>query len=122
MDALPQELIDHIHDFRPRHPAALMIEDFMRRIGYNDEQGISFALEDYRQEPDYFDAAHDGARGCVPSFYGWGEEWDDPRVHGGRGPRCVVPPQRRQQPLPWADVEWEMRGLIMDHFLRLEAD
>ena len=107
MQALPQPLIDHIHELRPAHPCAEMIRDFMRRIGYNDEEGISFALEDYRREPNYFDSAHDNARGCVPSFYGFGEEWDDPRVHGGRGPRRVVPPQRRPQPLPWADFDTE---------------
>ena len=84
MEALPHELIDHIRELRPRHPCACMIADFMRRIGYNDEEGISFALEDYRSEPDVFDSAHDGARGCVPSFYGWGDECSDMRLHGLR--------------------------------------
>ena len=90
MEDWPDELQRHIHEYRPIHPCATMIADFMQRIGYNDDEGIRFALEDYRQEPDYFDSAHGGSRGCVPSFYGFGDEWDDPRVHGGRGPRCVV--------------------------------
>ena len=61
-----------------------MIADFMSRIGYNDDEGIIFCLEDYRAEPDYFDARHDGKRGCVKAFYGWGTEFDDLRLHGGR--------------------------------------
>lgn len=102
MESLPPPLQQLIHDSRPVHPCAAMIADFMLRVGYTDDEGISFALEDYRQEPDYFDSAHDGKRGCVPSFYGFGDEWDDPRVHGLRGPRCVVPPQRR----PLEESDW----------------
>ena len=108
MDSVLQELVGLIHKFRPVHPCATLIADFMRRIGYNDEDGILFLLEDYRQEPDYFDARHDGNRGCVNSFYGWGKEWDDPRLHGGRGPRVVVPPQRRssedQEDFDWSPL------------------
>ena len=84
MEGLPEELQARIHDFRPAHPCAKMVADFMDRIGYNDEQGITFCLEDYRAEPDYFDARHDGRRGCVKAFYGWGTEFDDARLHGGR--------------------------------------
>jgi hypothetical protein len=61
-----------------------MIADFMRRIGYNDDEGIRFALNDYKAEPDYFDSEHDGVRGCVRAFYAWGDELGDQRLHGGR--------------------------------------
>ena len=84
MEGLPEELQALIHDFRPVHPCAKMVANFMDRIGYNDEEGITFCLEDYRAEPDYFDARHDGKRGCVKAFYGWGTEVDDFRLHGGR--------------------------------------
>ena len=53
-------------------------------FAYNDEEGIVFCLCDYRAVPDYFDSRHDGKRGCVRSFYSWGDETNDPRLHGGR--------------------------------------
>ena len=84
MEALPDEPIDHIGELRPRHPCAVIIADFMRQIGYNDEEGMWFCLNDYKAEPDYFDARHDGKRGCVRSFYGWGDEFSDMRLHGLR--------------------------------------
>ena len=87
MEGLPENLQARIHEFRPVHPCAKMLSDFMARMGYNDEEGIIFCLEDYRAEPDYFDARHDGKRGCVKAFYGWGTEFDDPRLHGGRRSR-----------------------------------
>ena len=95
MENLPEVLQAHIHELRPVHPCAKMIASFLNRIGYNDDEGMRFCLEDYRQEPDYFDSQYDGKRGCVSAFYGWGEEWNDPRLHGGRGPRVVIPPERK---------------------------
>ena len=84
MEELPEEFQAPLHEFRPVHPCAKMVADFMSRIGYNNEEGITFCSEDYRAEPDYFDARHDGQRGCVKASYGWGSEFDDPRIHGGR--------------------------------------
>lgn len=85
MEDLPEGLHALIHEFRPVHPCAKMIASFLDRIGYNDEEGICFCLTDYKQEPDYFDSRYDGKRGCVRAFYGWGDEWNDARLHGGRG-------------------------------------
>ena len=84
MEGLPEELQALIHDFRPVHPCAKMVADFMARISYNDEKGIGFCMADYKAEPDFFDARHDGKRGCAESWYRFGAEWDDPRLHGGR--------------------------------------
>lgn len=84
MEGLPEDIQAHIHDFRPIHPCAKMIADFMARMGYNDDEGICFCMEGYRAEPDYFDGKHEGKRGCVKAFYSWGAEFDDPRLHGGR--------------------------------------
>lgn len=130
MDRLPEELIRHIHSFRPVHPCAAMVRDFYTRIGYSgpddggdgEAENLPWCLEDYRHEPDYFDVKHDGKRGCVPSFYGFGDEWDDPRVHGGRGPRCVVPPRKASPPAQRRPHEWELRGVICDGVLRWHSD
>ena len=84
MEGLPEELQARIHEFRPEHACAKMVADFMDRIGYNDDEGIIFCLEDYRAEPDYFDTRQDSNRGCVKAFHNWGTEFDDPRLHGGR--------------------------------------
>ena len=92
MEALPDELIDRIRELRPRRPTAVMIEDFYRRIGYSghgsgtgeEDEDLLWCLSDYKAEPDYFDARHDGKRGCVRAFYGWGDECSDMRLHGLR--------------------------------------
>ena len=92
MEALPDELIDRIRDLRPRHPTAVMIEDFYRRIGYSghgsgtgeEDEDLLWCLSDHRAAPDYFDSKHDGKRGCVRAFYGWGDELSDMRLHGLR--------------------------------------
>lgn len=92
MEGLPEELIDLIHQYRPVHPCAAIVSDFYQRIGYagyvsglgEEEEDLFFCLADYKAEPDYFDVRHDGKRGCVPAFYRWGQEWNDPRLHGGR--------------------------------------
>ena len=86
MEGLPEELQAHIHELRPVPPCAKMMAALLKRIGYNDDEGMLYCPEDYRQEPDYLDSRYDRKRGCVSSFYGWGEEWDDERLHGGRGP------------------------------------
>ena len=92
MERLPQELIDGIHDFRPVRPTAEVVRDFYARIGYagfengigEEDECLWFCFADYEAEPDYFDARHDGRRGCVAAFYRWGDECSDPRLHGGR--------------------------------------
>ena len=48
MEGLPEELQTHIHDFRPVRSCAKMVADFMSRIAYNDEEGITLCLQDYR--------------------------------------------------------------------------
>ena len=92
MEALPHELIDRVRELRPRHPTAVIVADFYRRIGYSghgsgtgeEDECLWFCLADYKAEPDHFDARHDGKRGCVSAFYGWGDECSDMRLHGLR--------------------------------------
>ncbi len=89
---LPEDLARLILSFVPPHHCATLIADFFKRIGYSghkkgiseEDEDISFCLADYRAEPDFFDCRHDARRGCVRAFYDWGDERDDPRLHGGR--------------------------------------
>ena len=91
MEKLPASIIKHIHGYRPVHPCATAIKNFYKRIGYagsgrgvGEEERLWFCLADYRAEPDYFDSRHDRKGRCVEAFYRWGDEFGDPRLHGGR--------------------------------------
>jgi hypothetical protein len=129
MENLPPELQDHINSYRQVHPLADIMSAFIKRIQFSpcsplekrpccccldplhcgDCEPFTFAVLEYRSEPDYFDNPH-GNRACVRAFYGWGSEVSDMRLHGSRGagirfPSLVVVSHKDKDSDP--DEEWE---------------
>jgi hypothetical protein len=110
MENLPIEILEHIKGYRPIHPNALIMRSFIQRIQFSacsplaqrpcgccddplrcgDCEPFTFAVLEYSSEPCYYDCPY-GNRACVKSFYGWGSEVSDMRLHGSRGAGISFP-------------------------------